>query len=57
VRDFYEVAAWHITKAYHLHYALADYAAVNQSKWSGVANDWTDKQWHDATKGGYDVRK
>ena len=57
VRDFYEVAAWHITKAYHLHYALADYAAVNQSRWSGVANDWTDKQWSDFTKGGYDVRK
>ena len=57
VRDFYEVAAWHIAQAYHLHYALADYAAVNQGKWSGIVNGWTKSQWHDATKGGYDVRK
>lgn len=56
VRDFYEVAAWHIARAYHMPYALADYAAVNQSKWSGVMNNWTKAQWDEATKGGYDVR-
>lgn len=56
VRDFYEVAAWHITQSYYLPYLLADYAAVQQAKWSGIANQWTSEQWHDATKGGFDVR-
>jgi hypothetical protein len=56
VRDFYEVAAWHICQAYHRTYLLADYAAVNQGKWAGVVNDWTPAQWNDNVKGGYDVR-